>query len=342
MLLRAYSPLNKALSTDISAALALLLDVEPGLIKSAWQDLGSERRAYSCFTVQRKGKSRQIHLPSNSLATLQQKILQRVLYTSPVSSAAFGGVPGRSYIQAARSHLLSANKVLQLDIKDAFTTTRYGLISQALRRRLKTETWTLGLDRQQRGELAGALTHFLTIQPNTSRWSSLPLGAATSVATFNLVWTPIDHVIKQAFHDSKIHYTRYVDDLVLSATDLPTDSVIRIKKILKPYGYQLNTDKQRFTSCKEAVIYGLCLNQHSQITFADQQQDTLINVISRAQHQLHSGSNLQQQQAARKLHGIDALLQQIYDAQQRPSELRFDLPKITTTSTPHNVDELWL
>lgn len=344
-----YVELGKPLLPAVSSALGLLLDISAEALQSAWRDLASVNRGYSRFTIAHKNKKRgrEVHVPSPNLTAIQQRILQRVLYPGPVSSAAYGGVPGRSYVDAARLHLARPGHVLQLDVADAFPSTRYGLIAGALRKRLQAQTWMLALKRPERAEIAGVLAHFITVQPEAKNagWPHLPLGAPSSVAAFNLVWLRIDRLLLKAFAGADVCYTRYVDDLVFSGPQpLPADCIGRIGKILKQSGYRLNPAKQRNDSTDNAVIYGLALQDDgaAQLGLAPESAARLRSTIDAAQAYLQSaGSEGRKLRAAATLRGIDGLLRNIYGAH-RPPALQFAMPAAPARQMLATVDELWL
>ena len=277
------------LSPQLLHILQTLLDVDATLIQAAWKDCSQTGRGYFVHTItQAHGKKRQIHHPTQHMKLLQRRILSQVLYRLPVAQAAYGGVPGRSYVAAARVHLQSAGHVVQLDIQDAFAHTSYGRISKYLRRVLKPHLWTFGLEAQQRQTLVGFLTHMMVVSPQGGRFPSLPLGTPTSLALFNVMWAPIDSQIKQTLKQlmpqQDIRYTRYVDDLTISSDqELHKDTIARIHHIVKEHGYTLNQDKIKSAMREQACIHGLCWKD-GHLSLPDQQ----VLRIAKRIHQLQA------------------------------------------------------
>ncbi len=338
--------LEQSLNVETIEPLALLLDVGEDHIVAAWELLRSGR-GYRSFQVLLP-RERTIDAPAPILATLQRRVLRHVLQVGPVSAAAYAGVPGRSHLAAAHAHLESGRQVLHLDVRDAFGSTAYSQVARAFAWRLRRECWTLGLDRSARHAVAAAFAQLVMVRRRNGRGRCLPLGAPTSVATFNLVFLAIDHAIEKLLRDQiradDLRYTRYLDDLVISRRGpLPSGLAGDLGALLRKHGFALNPAKTT-TYTSHPIVHGLQLAGHG-IQLAPATQARFVTRIAALQTSLEADATeaVVRQHSARALRGIDGYLRQIYERanQPRPTELAFPLPPLPPTSGPEHLDLLW-
>ena len=341
------------LSPKLKVVLQTLLDLDQETLEAAWRSCSQSGRGYFVYQVKQapSGKVREIHTPQPAIYRVQQRILKRVLYSLPISSSAFGGVPKRSHISAAKHHLTLSGEVVQTDICDAFGQTAYSQISKVLRQQLKPTLWAFSLNKEERKALVGWLTHLMVINPSGGRFPSLPLGTPTSLAAFNLVWAPIDADIIRLCHQlsptAPIRYTRYVDDLTFSAApSVHTELLPRLRHLIKEHGYQLNTEKTRRSQREEAVIHGLCWRK-GQLDLPDQSIIRLAQRVHRLNGLLSGHPTTKEwQNAAQLLHELDYLVYEVYGETPRPQgliiseQLRTQI-KLNQHTPARWADELW-
>ena len=236
-------------------SLSLLTDLPTDHLKAAWQLVLGDR-AYKVVNTGR----RLLHLPTPLVEEVQRQVLNRVLNSGPVSPAAYGGVAGRSFIDAARIHLRNNTKdVLSVDIKSAFETTFYSEVKRALRSRLKNDLWIMGADRREAADVVELLTFLLTV-PKGLKTRRLPLGTSTSVALFNLVMLPVDQKIMTRYPTHQIRYSRYVDDLVFSSQEsVPDDLEKCVYQSLRKHGLKLNPQKTQRQQAPNLTVHQLTL-----------------------------------------------------------------------------------
>lgn len=316
------------LSPKLKVVLRTLLDLDQETLEAAWRSCSQSGRGYFVYQIKQapSGKVREIHTPQPAIYRVQKRILKRVLYSLPISRAAFGGVPKRSHVAAAKHHLKQPGEVIQTDISNAFGRTAYSQISKVLRHQLKPTLWAFSLNKEQRKTIVGWLTHLMVVNPQGGRFPSLPLGTPTSLAVFNLVWAPIDAEILKLCHQlspqSPIRYTRYVDDMTFSAVNsVPTELLPRLGHLIDNYGYQLNTEKTRQAQREAAVIHGLCWRD-GQLDLPDQ---TIIRLAQRV-HRLNSliaghPTSKEWRNAAQLLQELDFLVHEVYGEGLRPQGL---------------------
>jgi hypothetical protein len=342
-----------SLSPKVWGTLKVLLDVELPLLKAAWSDCSQKDRGYftSVITHPTTHKRRLLHLPSQHIKEVQRRVLSQVLYQLPVSPAAYGGVPKRSYVQAASVHLAQPGYLLQLDVQDAFPSTTYGALSSYLRQALKQQLWVFDLSREERKAVVGWLTHIMVISPEAGRFPRLPLGTPTSVGAFNALWAPIDAELQRAAEalcPSGVRYTRYVDDLVFSSDALLSpDLEGAVLSVLKAHGYALNRAKTRAAERDDAVVHGLCW-RHGALSLPER---AVLKVAQRA-HRLKGilaghPTSADWREAAELLVELEVIGRQVYGDGPRPQglmlepELVHEIKRRSARPTPRWADELW-
>jgi RNA-directed DNA polymerase len=156
---------------------------------------------FSRRTISRKGKRRPIAEPDSVLKRVQREIVRRVLRQIPNHPASFCS-SGRSIIDNARRHLRN-DYVYTFDVADAFPSTSHRLIARSLRRALAACQIPI--------EIAMPITALCTLS------GALPQGAPTSSALLDITLFPVDNLLDAASKRHGARYSRYVDDITLSA-----------------------------------------------------------------------------------------------------------------------------
>ncbi|MFA1872073.1 retron St85 family RNA-directed DNA polymerase [Escherichia coli] len=158
---------------------------------------------YKVYSLpKRDGKrSRIISQPSRELKALQAWVLRNILdklHSSPFSK---GFEKGQSILNNASPHV-GANYVLNIDLEDCFNTI--------LIEKIYTVFHSLGYN----STISNALARLCSFN------GSLPQGAPSSPKIANLVLTKLDYRIHGYAGSKGIVFTRYADDLTLSAQSL--------------------------------------------------------------------------------------------------------------------------
>jgi len=197
---------------------------------------------YRSFTIKkRNGKLREIDAPRKKLKEVQEKlqlIFQSIYEEKP---AVHGFVNERSIITNAKGHV--RKKILiNVDLIDFFTTIKFGWIKAIF----------LSYPFNFNGEVANALTQLCCLN------GSLPQGAPTSPVLSNFSCRRLDNALMKFAKSSKLHYTRYADDISLSTNlrGLPESlGIIEGDKLnlsnqfigmIGKSGFFINEDKVRF------------------------------------------------------------------------------------------------
>src|SRR5438105_4074307 len=108
-------------------AMGLLLGISPKLITAMAKFPDTYYRKFNM--KKRSGKKRVISAPRTYLKAVQKYILRHVLEKQVVAENITGFVRGRGTVDNARLHL-SASYILNVDIKDFFTSVRSSLVVQ--------------------------------------------------------------------------------------------------------------------------------------------------------------------------------------------------------------------
>ena len=224
---------------------------------------------YTTFRIPKKTTGyREINAPSDELKDIQKKIVeffQTKLKIWP-SNNCFAYTQNRSHIDAVKVHQKNKSKYfLKLDIKDFFPScTIEELINKFV------NIYPICLWEQPTIE-----NQFIKMLKLCTLNNVLPQGSPASPYLSNILFIDYDYKINYVlnstatgFNQQKYVYTRYADDLLISAKNAFKWSVLQdiIKNILKPY-HTIKTEKTRYGS-KNGRNWnlGLMLNKDNNIT----------------------------------------------------------------------------
>lgn len=188
-------------------------------------------------------KPRMIDNPILILKEIQTRIQERLLSDVSLPDHMHGGVPGRSPITNAGSHV-GATVVVTLDIRKFFPSVTNKHIFHV---------WRDVLDCSP--TIARLLTQMTTFEGH------LPQGAPTSTTLANIALAENDQEIQSLCEEQNITYTRFVDDLIFSGESarLIINSVVGI---LKKAGFRVPHAKMRITGPrKRHQITGIVANR---------------------------------------------------------------------------------
>jgi hypothetical protein len=226
---------------DTVGALAERLELDPGQLAWLADVKGLERTApdprlrnYTYLRVPRKhGPPRVLERPKARLKEIQRWILRELLVWIPPHDAAHGFVKGRSAQTHAALH--TARKVVvRVDLEDFFAAITAGRVYGIFR--------AAGYPEAVAHTLTGLCTNVVPAEesvPGHFRLSRrlatphLPQGAPTSPALANLVAFRLDARLTGLAAAIGARYSRYADDLVLSADQhlrTPHDAIAEISR----------------------------------------------------------------------------------------------------------------
>lgn len=205
---------------------------------------------YRIFKIPKRtpGEMREIKSPDKGLLRVQRLLLTCLTAAfTTCDEAAHGFVAGRSILTNAQPHA-GRRFVLNLDLKDFFTSTHYGRVESVLK-----------------------LTPF-SLSPIVARLVAnlccdngyLPQGAPTSPLLTNAVCQRLDRRLRQLAKRYQATYTRYADDLTFSSQRPVFREVFyaELQRILVEEGYRENPKKRRlqFPNDRQEVT-GIVVNE---------------------------------------------------------------------------------
>ena len=229
----------------------------------------NKNRAYTTFTIPRRdanARKREIEVPPRTLKYIQRIIHESLVRIYGPHPAVHGFRTGRSIVTNANNHT-GRRYVLNIDLADFFgTITRKRIYS-----RLVDNPYSL---HPSVANLIAALS--------TNGQSSLPQGSPCSPVIANIVAAGMDTDLANLCGKLGCQYTRYADDITISARrgELPpqiarypnargTGQVVigdALADIIEKHGFRLNDDKSRLQSywtrqmCTGLVINGNCVS----------------------------------------------------------------------------------
>lgn len=185
---------------------------------------------YREFTIpKRSGGTRRISAPDETLRDLQRLVLRRVLGRLRAHACATGFERGHSIVTNALPHV-GRDIVLKTDIRDFFGSTSATRVRKYFRK--------VGWNREAAAVLTKICTHN----------GGLPQGAPTSPRLANLVNFGFDAALYQLAARHNIAYSRYADDITLSAHADSRDRLMKTlgfaRHLARRNGYSLHGKKK--------------------------------------------------------------------------------------------------
>lgn len=186
---------------------------------------------YRTVTVKAGRKTREIQIPSWRIRRIQRWILHNLLRPVPVDqhATAFRGGLGISPLTANTTPHRDQVYFVKFDFENFFGTITVPRVAGVFKHLGYTGR---GLD---------CLVRLCTYQ------GALPIGAPTSPALSNIVCYRLDRRIAGVVEPRGIVYTRYADDITLSAKNLDAlnRAVPLVRKIFEEEGFRENRQKFR-------------------------------------------------------------------------------------------------
>jgi RNA-directed DNA polymerase len=187
------------------------------------------RDPYQTFEISRRRGStpRVISSPEATLLQVQKWILRNILSRVEPHSSSYAYQSGKSIRKCAQQHL-GAEWLVKLDVHDffhsvderqvyrAFFELGYGPLASFEMARICTRRAIGGFPDRGRFSVPYR-TRAAIPEYSNSTLGFVPQGAPTSGALANLVARPLDMRLSQIAGESQMVYTRYADDIVLSA-----------------------------------------------------------------------------------------------------------------------------
>ena len=246
---RKYETIDTAISKKIDTA---------GMIK--WLKRFNEDNE-ELFNTDRKALFHSFKIPKNSggfrdidepLEPLMSQLYRLTSFLKEscgllYHTAAFAYVEGRSIADCDMKHIKNkSNWYLKTDFSGFFPHTNLDFVMKMLS--MVFPTSEICKDEEGYRELRKALS--LNYKAN----GDMPQGSPLSPFITNTICIPIDHKLFNEFANRKMVYTRYADDMCISAeAKFPWQNCVEIiKETLKEFGapYEIKKEKTRFGSVK--------------------------------------------------------------------------------------------
>ena len=251
------------------------------------QPLSQEDFHYTVFRIPKaSGGFRTITAPSENLKTKQRLILDYLKNKCKIieSPWAYAYVTNTCTVDALKEHQNNQSKwFLKIDIKDFFPSCTKQIVTKSLKSIYPICAW----------EQEEQDTFFNMLDTYCYNNNALPQGAVTSPFLSNITMLPYDYAIFQllkkaeTFKKQKYIYTRYADDMIISAkTKFNYRSIIEgITQILNE-AFTINSEKTRYgSSSGRNWNLGCMLNRSNNITIGFRAKEawkrTMMDIIIR-------------------------------------------------------------
>jgi hypothetical protein len=182
-------------------------------------------------------EARPIKIPRGELREVQRRILRRVFSDFTPHRCSFGGIKGRSARNNAEMHLKGAF-ILEIDVRKFYPNVHHRWVQHFFECRLHCSP-----------PVARILRRLLTLD------AGLPQGTCTSPALADQLMKPIDRIFASVFNQAGAIYTRFVDDITISAAFRLRAYLPFIARVLKRFGLRLHPEEEFFPG-DEAVVTG--------------------------------------------------------------------------------------
>lgn len=251
-----------------------------GVSMSELRFLAFDRRTsrishYQRFEIPKKtGGTRKISAPMPRLKKAQYWILQNILYPLQTHKAAHGFVPQLSIITNAQNHV-GKDVLINIDLKNFFPTITY--------RRIKGMFVALGYSEQ-----LATIFALLCSEPDVDKVELdgktffvargqrlLPQGAPTSPALTNIICYKLDIRIAGMAAKLGFTYSRYADDISLSAMDSRYINLAlrQAEQIITDEGFIINPNKvEIMRKGAQKEVTGIVVNEKLNVSKAHLKQ----------------------------------------------------------------------
>ncbi len=240
-------PVYKGPSLQSVVDLATLLEMEVEQLLSLCSNTWALYRTRQ--QPKKNGGVRTIYEPNSNLMGVQESILKRILRDFHLPEF-LSAVPGRSYIDDSKAHA-GKTTVMHEDIKDFYPSVTADMVMSVWHTLCGFPT-----------ELSKSLTELTTYR------GFLPSGAPTSADLGNLVLFDVETELCKELKNRGLLYTRYVDDITISAKWKLTDKelgAIRelVHSMLRQKNLRPNVKKSSVEfSSGRMQVHGINVNRH--------------------------------------------------------------------------------
>jgi len=178
-------------------------------------DLSKNKEAlYSQWTQNINGKSRNLVKAKKCLDVFLRNYVKEIIMQAPCHSQCHGGEKDWSVEKSLKTHT-PLGSVLSFDLENTFNRISHQYVFDFYYNFFKSKFE----DKEVRKNLAGFLTHVSTVYNKDMQESVLPQGSPISMSLFNRLFYPIDELFDEKSKKRNLRYTRWVDDMIISASE---------------------------------------------------------------------------------------------------------------------------
>jgi len=250
------------ISSDMAKSLHLRLEFIELVARSA-----SHR--YKTYRIKKRtGGSREINHPAKELKLLQRWLVEYILSSLKIHDSVYSYRVGVNIRDLALAHLHS-NYLCRIDLKDYFPSIKDRDVRRLLRTTLKSMT----------------KRDIWFISSIVCRFGQLTIGAPSSPIISNAIMYPLDHAISALCDKNGATYTRYADDLHISAKkqDVIGSIVPKIIKLIHEINsprLRVNHKKTIHTSRKHRMmIAGLTISSERKISIGRERKREIKSLV---------------------------------------------------------------
>lgn len=221
--------------------------------------LSSSRRYRTYYIPKRNGGRRQINHPGKELKAIQRWVVAAVIDRLPVHECAMAYKKGTSIRANAMIHL-GSKFTLRMDFRDFFPSFDGDGVGRFLKD--SNDHLNLGLDDADLSFVRDIVT----------KSGELTIGAPSSPPLTNAMMFQFDVKISSYCAEAGLRYSRYADDLYISAFEPGKLQAAfeRVQEAVAEYSYAnllINNDKTKFLSRKyKRTVTGLVVTPNNRIS----------------------------------------------------------------------------
>lgn len=204
----------------------------------------NDKAYYEWETPKASGGMRQITSPVEELKEMQRRIMHILLYSIPIHLIAHGFCRDRDIFTNAQVHS-AARTMLNLDLKDAFPSTRENRVAVNLKKPL-VRNLRMQFRRAISDENIEDILHMI-VRLCTFK-GCIPQGAPTSPAILNIVCMNMDAELYALASKHNLTVSRYADDITFSSSDDEISGEVRqeIRSTISRCGWKINQKKVQY------------------------------------------------------------------------------------------------
>ena len=221
---------------------------------------------YKHYTIpKRSGGLRDIYHPSAALKSIQRWIVKFPLSNLPVHDSVYSYVVDKNIGMNAQAHTES-NYFLRFDFENFFPSISHSVLKSFLLRKIDDNTIPLAHD------LVGALVRLVCRADKVDGDLALSIGAPSSPFLSNAVLFEFDSLINELVVNKGGIYTRYADDVYISARD--SSLMLDLENNFRT----LVTSHLPFTKINEGKVHRLSRKRRVTITGVNVTSDRKVSV----------------------------------------------------------------